>query len=151
MSNNGSIFKTAITAGLETSLLLTPLGMVLFYPFVSAYELMSFKTTALYSLLGMFGFGLLMTCIILIPATYILKSRNQNISRKELTGSLGTLALLLVLGATLIYTGFDAPGDIGKLLLFGLLMAIMAVTWTFAFLYDRNSKTKSEPNSSEQP
>ncbi|HHG84976.1 MAG TPA: hypothetical protein ENJ82_09540 [Bacteroidetes bacterium] len=135
-----STLIAALIAALETSILLTPLGMLFFYPFVSAYESPDVPTNLLDGAIYMLEFGAALSFLVLMPATLYLESKKKGISRKELTGSLGTMAMFMVLTALLIYKGFEAPRTIGLLLLFGLLMSIMAVTWTFALRYDRKSK-----------
>lgn len=140
-----SIFLAAFVSALETALMLAPLGMLLYYPFVAAYEIPDVSTNLLYSVGYMLAFGAALAFLVLMPATIYLQSMKKGISRKELTGSLGTLAMVMVLTALLVYKGFEAPGIIGLRLLFGLLMSIMAVTWTFALRYDRKAKHHEIP------
>ncbi|MEM7039672.1 MAG: hypothetical protein AAF570_22045 [Bacteroidota bacterium] len=142
------VLRAALIAALETSLLLTPLGVLIFLPFVMEYDLLDMKINLLYSGLLMCGSSLALALLVLVPTTYVIENTPREVSRKELTGSLGTMALSLVLVATLLYKGFEAPGNTGKLLLFSLLMSIMVVTWTFALRYDRKSRLFESESSS---
>ena len=80
--------------------------------------------------------------LVLVPATVYLEWKKKGISQKELAGSLAILALVLVLTALMVYKG-DGLGEQGLRLLFGLLMSIMAGTWTFALRYHLKAKNRN--------
>ncbi|MEM0997773.1 MAG: hypothetical protein AAGN35_11855 [Bacteroidota bacterium] len=132
--------SSALMSALETSVFLTPLGVLLFYPFVAEYDSPDIARNLLNAALCMAGFSAALAFLVLVPATVYLEWKKQGISRKELAGSLATLALVLVLTSLLVYKGFEGPGQTGLRLLFGLLMSIMAGTWVFALRYHRKAK-----------
>lgn len=135
-----AIIRPALIAAIETSLMLVPLGLVIFYPFILPYELNSTAYQLLYCAGCMLGCSAVLSLFVLVPTTFLMETGKRKVSRKEMAGALGAVSLVLVLGATLIYKGFTPPGDIGKLLLFGLLMTIMAVTWTYTLRYEAKTK-----------
>lgn len=143
MTSGKYIFRHALLAALETSLLGVPLGLLLFYPFILQYEFFDWETNLMYSGAIMVAFASAMSFAVLVPATYLLQVWKKNISYPELGASLSTLSLVMVLGGTLIYNRFSKPGPQGKLLLFGLLMALMLVTWVFTVRYTQRKKNQS--------
>lgn len=131
---------SALMSALETAVLLAPLGMLLFYPFVAEYESPEIFRNLVLAVLWMAGFSASLAFLVLVPATVYLEWKKKGISRKELAGSLATIALVMVLASLLVYKGFEGPGQTGLRLLFGLLMSIMAGTWVFALRYHRKAK-----------
>ena len=127
-----SPFGPALRAALEASLILTPVGVLAFYPFIQEYQLLDPAANVFYAAACALGATLGISLLVLVPASLAILHLRRQVSRKELAGSLGTLALLMVLGATLLYKGFAGPGSTGQLLLFALLFTIMGITWLFS-------------------
>lgn len=141
----GSTILQALLAALEANLLILPVGFLFFYPIMIQYEFTTWWETPLYSAACMLGFGLAVSIFFLAPVATVIESLKQEVSREELVGKLGALGLILLLAATLAYKAFQnaelsKPGQQGKLLLFGMLMAIMLVTWTFTIRYKYRSR-----------
>lgn len=143
MASGTFTLKPALLAALETCLLVLPLGVLLFFPFIQEYEFLNWESDVLYSGGLMLAFSCAISFAILVPATTLLQMRKRDISLPELGASLSSISLALVLGGTLIYNRFSKPGAQGKLLLFGLLMALMVVTWVFTVRYTHRRKGPS--------
>lgn len=140
MNQKKKIPQKALLAALESCMLLFPAGVLFFFPFVETYELVGVYQTLGFSGLCMLVFSLGISILILVPATVMIEKFKEGVSRQELAGSLSTISLILVLGATLTYKGFTKPGDQGKILLFSLLMTIIFVSYIFTVRYKHRTR-----------
>lgn len=144
MSQKKKILQKALLAALESCMLLFPVGVLFFFPFVETYERPDVFQTLGFSGLCMLVFSLGISLLILVPATVVIEKVKEGVSRQELAGSLSTISLILVLGATLAYKGFTKPGDQGKILLFSLLMTIIFVSYVFTVRYKHRTEHFSD-------
>jgi hypothetical protein len=142
MNPEKPIVFPALMSALETTLLMAPLGILFFYPIAAEYEYPNALYILFACVLWMMATCGVLAFIVLVPATLYLEWKKKGISQKELAGSLATLALALVLIALMVYKG-EGLGEQGLRVLFGLLMSIMAGTWTFALRYHRKAKNRN--------
>lgn len=144
----GNTILHALLAAVEANLLILPVGILFFYPIMVQYEFTTWWETPLYSAGCMLVFGLAVSLFFLTPVTTVIETLKKDVSRPELVGKLGALGLGMLLTATLAYKAYQSaelakPGEQGKLWLFGMLMAIMLVTWTFTIRYKYRSRRKA--------